>query len=188
MPAENTPPTTEEVTERTTTTTTTPPVAKPTTEQPGAAQPFADLDAANAEVKKLREESAGRRVANRDLQTQIADLQKQVPTADVQAQITALQGELQRFQAAGEAGVSPELLRASDELRQATTAEDMRAATEKITRLTAEKATPTQRNPAPPTQPTQPLSLDQKITAAEEGKNVREAMRLKTQKLTEQQK
>jgi hypothetical protein len=184
MPTENDQPTTEEVTERTTTTKTTPP-AKPAVDPP--AQPFADLESANAEVKKLREESAGRRVANRDLQTQIADLQKQVPTADVQSQITELQGQLNRYQAAGEAGVSPELLRASDELRSATTADEMKAATEKITRLTAAQTTNGPRNPAPPKVPTTPPSLDEQITAAESGKNVREAMRLKTQKLTEQQ-
>jgi hypothetical protein len=104
----------------------------------------------------------------------------------VQRQIGELQGQLQRYQAAGEAGVSPELLRASEELGSATTADEMRAAQEKIQRLTAQPATNGNRNPAPPRQPTQPPSLDEQITAAENQGNVREAMRLKTQKLTEQ--
>ncbi len=162
------------------------PVVAPVPAVDPPAQPFADLAAANAEIVKLRAESGTRRVTNVELNKQIADLQKQVPTADIQAQITQLQGEVQRFQAAGEAGVSPELLRASDELRNAKTADEMKAATEKITRLTAAGTAAKPPNPTPPKVPTAPLSLDEQITAAEASKNVRESMRLKTQKLTEQ--
>ncbi len=152
----------------------------------GAAdQPFSDLAAANAEVRRLRDENANRRVSNRSLQEQIDELKKQVPTADVQQQIGELQGQPARYQAAGEAGISPELRRASEELGAARTVDEMRAATEKIQRLTAQPAPSQPRNPAPPRQPTQPPSLDGQIQAAQNQSNVREAMRLKTQKLTE---
>ena len=150
----------------------------------GADQSFVDLDAANAEIKRLRGENANRRVSNRDLQAQIDDLKKQVPTADVQQQIADLQGQLQRFQAAGEAGVSPELLRASEELRAATTADEMRAAQEKIARLTAPPA-PAARNPLPPREPSQPPSREQQIAAATQAGNMREVERLNADKLAE---
>jgi hypothetical protein len=156
-------------------------------EQPGVDQPFADLAAANAEIRRLRDENANRRVSNRSLQEQIDDLKKQAPAADVQQQIAELQGQLARYQAAGEAGVSTELLRASEELARATTAEEMRQAQLRLSDLTQRQATPpAPRNPAPPRQPTQPPSLDQQIQAAQSAGNVREAMRLKTQKLAEQ--
>lgn len=143
---------------------------------------FTDLDAANSEIARLRAENAGRRVDNRGLQEQIDALRAQVPTADIQKQIEGLQTELHRYQAAGEAGVSPELLAANQELAQATTAGEMKAAQEKIARLMTPVAPPAN-NPAPPAAPSQPLSLDEQIAAAGAAGNVREVERLNAEKL-----
>ena len=143
---------------------------------------FVDLDAANAEIARLRGENAGRRVDNRDLQQQIDALKAQVPTVDVERQLNELQTELHRYQAAGEAGVSPELLAANAELAQATTAAEMRAAQEKIARLMTPVAPPAN-NPAPPAAPSQPLSLNEQIAAAGAAGNVREVERLNAEKL-----
>lgn len=145
---------------------------------------FTDLDAANAEIARLRGENAGRRVDNRDLQQQIDALKAQVPTVDVQRQLDELQTELHRYQAAGEAGVSPELLAANQELANATTAEAMKAAQEKIARLMTPAAPPAN-NPAPPAAPSQPLSLNEQIAAAGAAGNMREVERLNAQKLAE---
>ena len=81
-----------------------------------------------------------------------------------------------------EAGVSPELLAANQELAQATTAGEMKAAQEKIARLMTPVAPPAN-NPAPPAAPSQPLSLDEQIAAAGAAGNVREVERLNAEKL-----
>ena len=102
------------------------------------------------------------------IKLQLGKLHLRLPLAEViasQQQINDLQSQLQRYQAAGEAGISPELLSASEELRQATTADEMRTASERIARLTA-KQNGSGRNPAPPRQPSQPPSRDEQITAA----------------------
>ena len=170
-------------------------VTERTTEQPGpsinsggtvAPARFADLDAANQEIARLRAENAGRRVDNRGLQEQIDALRAQVPTADVQKQIEGLQTELHRFQAAGEAGVSPELLAANERLANATTADEMRAAQEQIARLMADgiaRDATTLHNPAPPSEPSQPPSLEEQTATAMQQGNMREVERLNAEKL-----
>ena len=162
-------------------------VTERTTEQPTAAPArFADLDAANQEIARLRAENAGRRVDNRGLQEQIDALRAQVPTADVQKQIEGLQTELHRFQAAGEAGVSPELLAANERLANATTADEMRAAQEQIARLMADgiaRDATTLHNPAPPSEPSQPPSLEEQTATAMQQGNMREVERLNAEKL-----
>lgn len=151
--------------------------------QPGAgAAGFTDLAAANVEIARLRAENAGRRVDNRDLQGQIDDLKQQVPSADVAAQLAELQTQLQRFQAASAAGISPELLVANDQLATAKTADEMRAAREAIARLTAPAAPPVV-NPPPPGAPSQPLSLEEQTAAALKAGNLREVERLNAEKL-----
>lgn len=178
------------VTERVTERTTEAPVSR-SEGQPGAAgdereaRPYSDLDAANAEIRRLRGENASRRVDNRTLHEQIDALRQQVPSADVQRQIEDLQAQLQRVQAAGEAGISPELLRASERLRAATSAEEMRAAQAEIARLTAPPPAPATRNPAPPAEPSQPLSRDEQTAAAMQAGNMREVERLNAEKLAE---
>ena len=170
---------TERVTERTTEA-----QPGPSVNSGGTAAParFADLDAANQEIARLRAENAGRRVDNRGLQEQIDALKGQVPSADVQRQIDDLQGQLRRFQAAGEAGVSPELLAANERLANATTADEMRAAQEQIARLMAPQAPPAS-NPAPPSAPSQPPSLEEQTATAMQQGNMREVERLNAEKL-----
>jgi len=157
------------------------------TDQAGADQTvagFTDLASANREISRLRRENAERRTSGRDLQAQIDELKKQVPSADIQQQINDLQTQLQRYQAAGEAGISPELLAASEELRQATTADEMRQASERIARLTAQQ-NGGNRNPAPPREPSAPPSRDEQITAALRDRNMREYQRLNAEKLAD---
>lgn len=154
-------------------------------DEKGSGANFTDLDAANSEIARLRAENAGRRVDNRGLQEQIDALKGQVPSADVEAQIGDLQSQLDRFKAASEAGISPELLAANERLANAKTADEMRAAQEQITRLTAPPAPPPTNNPAPPAAPSQPLSLEEQTAAAARSGNMREVERLNAEKLIE---
>lgn len=174
----------ETVTERVTERTTVAQAEQPAGSAASGAQPFDDLGRANAEIARLRAENAGRRVDNRDLQTQIDALKGQVPSADVQRQLDELQAQLQRYQAAGEAGISPELLAANARLASATTADEMRTAQEQIARLMAPQAPPAS-NPSPPAEPTQPLSREEQTATAMHTGNMREVERLNAEKLAE---
>ncbi|KPV49813.1 hypothetical protein SE17_30500 [Kouleothrix aurantiaca] len=174
----------EVVTERVTERTTERPGPSAGSEGTAAPGRFADLEAANAEIARLRAENAGRRVDNRGLQEQIDALKAQVPSTDVREQVAHLQEQLNRYQAASEAGVSRALLAANQELAQATTADEMRAAQEQIARLMAPAAPPTS-NPAPPAEPTQPLSREEQTAAAMHTGNMREVERLNAEKLAE---
>lgn len=174
----------ETVTERVTERTTVAQAEQPAGSAASEAQPFDDLGRANAEIARLRHENAERRVGNRSLQEQIDALKGQVPSADVQRQLDELQAQLQRYQAAGEAGISPELLAANARLANATTAGEMKAAQEKIARLMT-PAAPAASNPAPPAEPTQPLSREEQTAAAMHTGNMREVERLNAEKLAE---
>lgn len=177
----------ETVTERVTERTTVAQVEQPAGSAASEAQPFDDLGRANAEIARLRHENAERRVGNRNLQEQIDALKGQVPSADVQRQLDELQAQLQRYQAAGEAGISPELLAANARLASATTADEMRAAQEQIARLMSGRMqyAPPADNPAPPAEPTQPLSREEQTAAAMHTGNMREVERLNAEKLAE---
>lgn len=178
---------TETTTERTTERTTQGGANQGATNQPNGdrAAGFTDLEQANREIARLRDENASRRTGNRSLQEQITELQqRQASGADVQQQIADLQGQLQRFQAATEAGISSELLAATQELQAAKTADEMKAANEKIARLTAQPQ-PGARNPTPPRQPSAPPSRDEQLTAAVRDGNMREVERINADKLVD---
>ncbi len=152
---------------------------------PQPAQPFANLAAANAEIQRLRGESARRRTERNDARARLTELEQQTTEAQQTAQQTA--HRLARLEAAAKAGVSLEQLDAAEQLAAATSAEDITAAQERLARASTTQPTSTARNPTPPREPTQPPSREEQIRAAEDGGNYREAMRLKAQEMANQQ-
>jgi hypothetical protein len=136
------------------------------------------------EIERLRRENAQRRVENRDLRGQIEELRQQVLSEEERERIEATERRLARLEAASEAEVPLEQLRAAEALANAQTSEELRTAQQRMAEVLRMQADAI-RNPVPPRQPAQPASLDEQIRTAERAGDTREALRLKTQKLVQ---
>lgn len=141
-----------------------------------------------AKFRTERKQALARVVA---LEAEIAQLQQQAtanqpnPAAEAEARAATAERRAARLEAAAEVGVPLSLLRSLDELTAAGDLESLRTAftalQTQLGAMSSQQPGPSG-NPAPPSQPSKTLTLDDQIIAAEKAGDVKTAMRLKSQK------
>lgn len=150
------------------------------------------------ELNKVRRQAAKYRTERKqalgritELEATISQLQEQShlhqpnPAAEAEARAATAERRAIRLEAAADAGIALPLLRSLDELAAASDLESLRSAFAAVQTYlsTMSSHDPSPRaNPAPPSMPSRPLTIDEQISAAEKSGDWKTAMRLKSAK------
>lgn len=136
-------------------------------EAPKATHPWDDPATAEAEIKRLRDESAGRRVRERELEKQLEGAKSQADIDAAVASFTTKTAELERENLVLQHGASlPETLR---KYVQGTTEEEVKASVAELAAtVTPQAPTPPSRvggglNPGDKPEPTDPAKLAEQV-------------------------